>query len=183
MILLGMGAITAITVLYLGRKGWYAFHKAVGITPGVLTYQDPHAPLSLPHIKWQKLSLKTAHLSVLTNEQVRQLQRIDEKVGVYQNYQQALEEQNITPVLTEAQFVLHKMLSQRLPEMLASHYQLTQLKSNSRVDSVRNAEARQLLQDAFDNIENRLDNLLAQMQQRHLQDLRVLQRYMDSHEN
>ena len=182
MILLGMGAITAITVLYLGRKGWYAFHKAVGITPGVLTYQDPHAPLSLPHIKWQKLSLKTAHLSVLTHEQVRQLQRIDEKVGIYQNYQQALEEQNITAALTEAQFVLHKMLSQRLPEMLASHYQLTQSKPNVSVHRV-SAEARQLLQDALDNIENRLDNLLAQMQQRHLQDLRVLRRYMDSHEN
>lgn len=182
MILLGMGAITAITVFYLGRKVWYALHKIVGITPGVLTYQDPKAPLSLPDIQWQKLALKTAHLSVLTHEQVRQLQGIDEKFGVYQHCQQALEQQNITPALTEQQFILHKMLSQRLPEMLASHYQLTQPNNGYQVTAT-SIEARALLQDALDTIDNRLDGLLAQMQHRHLQDLQVMRRYMDSHEN
>lgn len=181
MLLLGIGAITTITVLYLGRKGWHAFHKAVGITPGVLTYQDPRTPLSLPNLKWQNLNLNTTHLSVLPDVQLRQLQRIDEKVVIYQHYQQALEAQNITPALTEQQFVVHKMLHQRLPEMLASHYQVNQPKPNTKTNKM-SKEASELLQGALDNIENRLDNVLAQMEHQHLQDLRVMRRYMDSHD-
>ena len=36
-ILIGVGVVTTVTVVYLGKKGWQALHKAVGITPGVLT--------------------------------------------------------------------------------------------------------------------------------------------------
>ena len=46
-VLIGVGIVTTVTTIYLGRKGWHAFHKMVGITPGVLTYQDSNAPLLL----------------------------------------------------------------------------------------------------------------------------------------
>lgn len=45
----------------------------------------------------------------------------------------------------------------------------------------KKAEANELLQQVFNNIESRLDILLAQEEAQHLQDLRVMTRYMDSH--
>ena len=109
-ILVGIGIVTMVTTFYLGRKGWQAFHKAVGITPGVLTYQDYHAPLSLAAMSWQRLNLNQKHLANVPEQQLRQLQRIDEKVNHYEVYQKELQQQNRTPVATESQFVLHKML-------------------------------------------------------------------------
>ena len=76
-ILIGIGIVTTITTFYLGKKGWHALHKAVGITPGVLTYQDDHAPLSLATLSWQQLSLNKKHLKSLSEQQLRQLQHID----------------------------------------------------------------------------------------------------------
>lgn len=182
-ILIGVGVVTAATVFYLGRKGWYAFHKAVGIAPGVLVYQDAHAPLLLSHISWQQLNLNKKHLKVLSDSQLRQLQHIDKKVANYHNYQNELEAQNVTPTLSEQQFVLHKMLHTRLPEMLASHYHLANLNiSNHTKNGQTQTEADRLLQEVLDNIEQRLDDLLAQMEEQHLQELRVMRKYINSHD-
>lgn len=183
-ILIGVGVVTTAAVFYLGRKGWHAFHKAVGITPGVLVYQDAHAPLSLSHISWQQLSLNKKHLKVLSDSQLRQLQHIDKKVADYDNYQNELEAQNVTPTLSEQQFVLHKMLHTRLPEMLASHYHLANINvSNHIKNREKQAEAGKLLQEVLDNIEQRLDDLLAQMEEQHLQELRVMRKYINSHDS
>jgi len=189
--LLGVGVLTTITVFYLGKKGWQALHKAVGITPGVLTYHDPQAPITLTDMTWQNLTLNNKHLSVLADSQLRQLQRIDHKVATYQGYQQHLQAQNITPAITEQQFVLDKLLHTRLAEMLASHYHLASAGANGRSDpnmsfdatNNKRSEAKQLLQQALTNIEGRLDNLLEQMETQHLQDLRVMKNYIDSHNN
>ena len=181
-ILIGVGVVTTVTVFYLGRKGWHALHKAVGITPGVLIYQDTTAPLSLSNISWQQLNLNKKHLKSLVDEQLHQLQYIDEKVSQYQAYQKELQAQNITPAITEQQFVLHKMLHTRLPEILASYYHLTTINENARkLDNEQSIEAGKLLQGALDNIEQRLDNLLEQMQTQQLQDLRIMKHYIDSH--
>ena len=181
LILLSLGVVTTVTVLYVGRKGWLALHKAVGITPGVLTYQHPQVPLSpyesLSNMKWQQLNLDTEHLKCLSDLQLRQLQNIDKKVVIYHDYQQSLQQQNITPAVTEQQFVLHKWLHQRLPEMLASYHHLV----TTSTSDVKQAEARTLLQQVLDNIEQRLDTLLEQMETQHLQDLRIMKQYMDSH--
>ncbi len=181
LILLSLGVVTTVTVLYVGRKGWLALHKAVGITPGILTYQSPQAPLSayefLSNMKWQQLNLDNKHLKCLSDSQLRQLQNIDKKVVIYQNYQQNMQQQNITPVVTEQHFVLHKWLHQRLPEMLASYYHLV----NASTNRVKSSEAEELLQILLDNIEQRLNILLEQMEGQHLQDLRVMKQYMDSH--
>ncbi len=183
-ILIGIGVVSTVTILYLGRKGWHAFHKAVGITPGVLVYQDAKAPLSLSNIKWQQLNLNKRHLKSLSNKQLNQLQDIDKKVANYQSYQKELQAQNRTSALTEQQFVLHKMLHIRLPEMLASHYHLANINvSNHTKKGNTQAEANRLLQEVLDSIEPRLDGLLAQMQEQHLQELRVMKNYINSHDS
>lgn len=176
LMLFSMGVLSTLTVFYLTKKGWQALHKAVGITPGVLTYQDPQARLSVDTWVWQNLNVNKQHLMHLSDLQLRQLQYIDEKIDLYQSYQQSVEQQSITPALTEQQFVLHKLLHTRLAEMLASHYHLFSVSSNAD----KQAEANQLLQNLLDNIEQRLEGLLTQVEDNNLQDLRVMKQYMDS---
>ena len=181
-VLIGVGVITTMSVFYLSRKGWHAFHKAVGITPGVLIYQNTNAPSSLSNISWQQLNLNKKHLKSLTDSQLSQLQHIDEKVANYYDYQIEIKSQEEMPEITEAQFVLHKMLHTRLPELLSSYYQLTIIKSNAKsINNQSRDEAGKLLQDVLDNIEQRLDSLLEQMAQQQLQDLRIMKSYIDSH--
>ncbi|KAA0924190.1 hypothetical protein FQ082_10260 [Psychrobacter sp. ANT_H56B] len=182
-VLIGVGVIMTMSVFYLSRKGWHAFHKAVGITPGVLVYHDTHAPLALASISWQQLNLNKKHLkSLVDSRQLRQLQHIDEKVAIYYDYQIELKSQEKMTEITEPQFVLHKMLHTRLPELLRSYYQLTIIKSNAKsINNQSRDEAGKLLQDVLDNIEQRLDSLLEQMAQQQLQDLRIMKSYIDSH--
>ena len=183
-ILIGVGVITTVSVFYLGRKGWHALHKMVGITPGVLTYQDSNAPLLLTSLNWQQLNLNKKHLEVLSDKQLRQLQHIDKKVANYHNYQNELEAQNVTSAINEQQFVLHKMLHTRLPEMLASHYHLANINiSNRTKNGQKQTEASRLLQEVLDNIEQRLDGLLERMEEQHLQELRVMKNYIHSHDD
>ena len=183
-ILLGVGVVTTVGVFYLGRKGWHAFHKMVGITPGVLTYQDSNAPLLLTSLNWQQLNLNKKHLEVLSDKQLRQLQHIDKKVANYHNYQNELEAQDVTSAINEQQFVLHKMLHTRLPEMLASHYHLANINvSNHTKNGQKQTEASRLLQEVLDSIEQRLDGLLERMEEQHLQELRVMKNYIHSHDD
>ncbi|MHA1178117.1 hypothetical protein [Psychrobacter faecalis] len=183
-ILIGVGVVTTVGVFYLGRKGWHALHKMVGITPGVLTYQDSNAPLLLTSLNWQQLDLNKKHLEALSDKQLRQLQSIDKKVADYHNYQNELEVQNVTSAINEQQFVLHKMLHIRLPEMLASHYHLANINvSNHTKNGQKQAEASRLLQEVLDSIEQRLDGLLERMEEQHLQELRVMKNYIHSHDD
>jgi len=182
-IVLGVGiAITTITTIYLGKKGWQALHNAVGITPGVLIYQDSNAPLSLSTVSWQQLNLNKNHLKSLSNHELCQLQRIDEKVNNYQTYQKELQAQKTTPVAIEQQFVLNKMLHIRLPEMLASHH-LANISTNLKSPhNDKKSEASELLQQVLNNIEQRLDILSDQMETQHLQDLRIMKNYIDRYD-
>lgn len=183
-ILLGVGVVTTVGVFYLGRKGWHALHKMVGITPGVLTYQDSNAPLLLTSLNWQQLNLNKKHLEALSDKQLRQLQHIDKKVANYHNYQNELEAQNVISAINEQQFVLHKMLNIRLPEMLASHYHLANINvSNHIKNGQKQTEAGRLLQEVLDSIEQRLDGLLERMEEQHLQELRVMKNYIHSHDD
>lgn len=183
-ILIGIGIVTTVTTFYLGKKGWHALHKAVGISPGVLTYRDYDAPLSLSTINWQQLALNKVHLKNLSEPQLRQLKRIDEKVTSYQAYQKSLQAQHKTPAVTEQQFVLNKMLHTRMPEMLASHHHLANINiSVGNANNEKKAEANQLLQQVLNNIEQRLDRLLEQMESQQLQALRVMKNYINSHDS
>ena len=189
-ILIGVGIVTTVTTFYLGRRCWHALHKAVGIRPGVLTYQNDSAPLSLSMLSWQQLSLNKKHLKSLPDHQLRQLQCIDKKVSSYHSYQQSLHTQNKMPTVTEQQFLLNKMLQTRLPDMLASYYHLAILSTDTDTDTdtddknndkKRKADA--LLQKMLDNIEQRLDGLLADIERQNLQDLQAMDRYIDSHDS
>lgn len=183
-ILLGVGVVTTVGVFYLGRKGWHALHRMVGITPGVLTYQDSNAPLLLTSLNWQQLNLNKKHLEALSDKQLRQLQHIDKKVANYHNYQNELEAQDVTSAVNEQQFVLNKMLHTRLPEMLASHYHLATINiSNHTKNGQTQAEAGRLLQEVLDSIEQRLDGLLERMEEQHLQELRAMKNYIHSHDD
>ena len=183
-ILIGVGVVATVSVFYLGRKGWHALHKMVGITPGVLTYQDSNAPLLLTSLNWQQLNLNKKHLEALSDKQLRQLQHIDKKVANYHNYQNELEAQNVISAINEQQFVLHKMLNIRLPEMLASHYHLANINiSNRTKNGQKQTEASRLLQEVLDNIEQRLDGLLERMEEQHLQELRVMKNYIHSQDD
>ncbi len=183
-ILIGVGVVTTVGVFYLGRKGWHALHKMVGITPGVLTYQDSNAPLLLTSLNWQQLNLNKKHLEVLSDKQLRQLQHIDKKVANYHKYQNELEAQDVTSAINEQQFVLHKMLHTRLPEMLASHYHLANINiSNRTKNGQKQTEAGRLLQEVLDSIEQRLDGVLERMEEQHLQELRVMKNYIHSHDD
>lgn len=118
----------------------------------------------------------------MSDQQLRQLKRIDNKVSGYQAYQAALQAQHKTPAITEAQFVLNKMLQTRLPEMLATHYQLTNINVTNE-NSEKRLEASELLQSVLDNIEQRLDRLLAQMDEEQLKELRVMTHYINTHDS
>ena len=183
-ILIGVGVVATVSVFYLGRKGWHALHRMVGITPGVLTYQDSNAPLLLTSLNWQQLNLNKKHLEALSDKQLRQLQHIDKKVANYHNYQNDLEAQDVTSAINEQQFVLHKMLHIRLPEMLASHYHLATIHVSHHTKSgQKQVEAGRLLQEVLDSIEQRLDGLLERMEEQHLQELRVMKNYIHSHDD
>ena len=183
-ILIGVGVVATVSVFYLGRKGWHALHRMVGITPGVLIYQDSNAPLLLTSLNWQQLDLNKKYLEALSDKQLRQLQHIDKKVANYHNYQNELEAQDVTSAINEQQFVLHKMLHTRLPEMLVSHYHLANINvSNRTKNGQKQTEAGRLLQEVLDSIEQRLDGLLERMEEQHLQELRVMKNYIHSHDD
>ncbi len=176
-VLLGIGIISTVTVVYLGKKGWQAFHSAVGITPGTLTYQDLSIPVTM---RWQQLDLDKRHLADLPTHLLAQLQRIDNKTEIYLSYEQTLNEQYITPVVTENQFNVQKLLQTRLPEMLASRYRLFNSSLNTQDHAKQ--EANTLLQEVLDTIEQRLDTLLKRIEADNIQELRVMKRYIDSQE-
>lgn len=185
---LSIGVISIVTSLYLGKKGWHALHKVVGISPGTLIYQSPNAPLSLPDLTWQQLILDQKHLGLVSDDQLLQLKRLDDKMLAYQQYQRELDTQNPTRILTAEHFVLQKWLDIRLPQMLNSHYHAQlgirnqDVKGKSiNTDNTNRLTASQLLQEGLDNIEQLLDNQLAQIEVRHLQELQIMQRYMNEH--
>ena len=178
LMLLSMSVLGTVTVYYLGRKVWLMLHQAVGITPGALSYQNPNTPLLTNALVWKILTVNKQHLLHLSDRQLRQLQAIDSKVATYRHCQQSLAQQNITAMMTEQQFILHKLLQTRLPEMLASHHHLVSVSTSNN----KRTEARKLLQTLLDNIEQRLESLVAQMENTHLQDLRVMKQYLDSHD-
>lgn len=178
MILIGVGAVTAITIYYLGKKSWHALHRIAGITPGVMVYQNPKAPLLINKLKWQKLNLNRVHLQVLNNELLRQLQNIDQKLAHFESYQQSLNDNN--KALSEEEFTAHKFIYSRLPEMLASYYHLRQSYQQKNVNAARMSDAEQLLKELLDSIEERLDGVLSKIEAQHWQELKVMKRYLDT---
>ena len=205
-----VGVVAVLTTAYVAKKSWQAFHRMVGITPGQVTYisadsaVDKLAHLADATLVWQQLQLDNEYLEYLPVLQIQHLQRIDTKMQAYETWQhQSLQETgslgkqqksfstaNLSAnMLTEEAFLLKKLIADRLPEalgryhLLAKNQALTSALSPSTKQSQHLAEALQVLQTLLERIEKNLDKLLEQYEQEQLQNLRAMQRYLDSRED
>lgn len=203
------GIVAVAATAYLGRKGWLAFHRAVGITPGKLEYVEP-SQLSLPHTPTLiQLDLKQHYLEHLPPSLINQLQRIDTKADLYQQYIVEAEQAGHTVSVSEQRFVLSKLLDTRLPEVLESYHRVTQhearlsqsmakdesgkLKNKAFFDPVYSdlsgnkeqkmppaqSQAFDLLTELLSDIEQRLDTALQHCQDESLQELQAMRRYIN----
>lgn len=208
-IFLGVGALVVSTagMVYLGRKGWHAFHRAVGITPGTLKYVEPSADLAPQLIQ---LTLEAEVLQYLPPVTLAQLKRIDEKADIYQQWQDELATQGQVVPTSEEQFMVRKLLNERIPEMLADYHTLAQYQNRLDQVDISNlpqrdpesqstlhstvqtpvtkkadtlASAFSLLVELLDTTEHRLDQLLTRHSDLHHQSLQVMKRYLDSLDN
>ncbi|MDO5767992.1 MAG: hypothetical protein Q4P13_00680 [Psychrobacter sp.] len=171
----------AAGVAYIGRKGWYAFHKAVGITPGTMYYTPPsQAPLPV----LIELEIDKTVLAHLPSSALELLTRIDHKADIYQQWLDDLAQQGRQLPSSEEQFIVRKILSERLPDMLKDYQTLAQhqqrlSKLQQTTEQQNMAAALALLIELLDSTEKRLDQLLAQCQDSHYQELKVMRRYLD----
>lgn len=182
----GVLIVTTVGVGYAGKKGWHAFHRAVGITPGTMRYSD--APALEPP-KLIQLNIDTAWLPHLPIEALTILKRIDDKADIYQRWRDELAAQGRVLPSSEAQFVVGKLLDERLPQMLADYHALAQYQhqlANIQVQAAAppNADATltaayELLIELLTTTEAKLDGLLTNCGESHYHDLKVMRRYLD----
>lgn len=175
-VVVAMGTGTA----YLLRKGWFAFHKAVGISPETMIYIPPeqYQPVLL-HLPLDKIQLMA--LPVVMRQK---LAIIDNKSQQLQFYNQQLSAQHKLST-DERYLVLQKLLQNTLPQAV-SHYQHIQPQpmgdNQPYIKSVNSTKdnAKILISHIIDDVEMRLDALLAECQQGSLNELRIIKRYLDS---
>jgi len=179
-IVIGTGVIFVVATWYVGKKSWHALHRMVGITPGTMVYTNPYALLTLKDLRLQQLTIPKAHLQNLSEAHLTHIQRIDDKISLYQQYYKNSED-IATHTVSEQHIILHKLMDTRLPEMLRSYHlqhTLTQKKeSHAETDNT----AVQLLTNSLQGIEAQLDAGLQTLQQKHLDDLHIMNRYIDEH--
>lgn len=189
-ILLSAGTVvlTALGVAYMGRKSWHAFHRAVGITPGTVEFVPPSSTPELPAL--MQLKIDDAVLQHLPPPILSQLLRIDNKADIYQQWQDELAQQGHTVPANEAQFVVRKLLSERLPAMLTDYQTLAQhqqrlstLDGDSREENDTLQAALSLLTELLELTESRLDLLLEQCRDSSYQELVIMKRYLDKLEH
>ncbi|WP_019673725.1 hypothetical protein [Psychrobacter lutiphocae] len=214
LVTLGAGIITTVAIGYIGRKGWHAFHRAVGISPGKMTYVEP---AQLPPPPMLQLSLATSQMQGLPIVIMEQLQRIDTKADILQQWRVERVEAGQPLQVSEEEFVVSKLLQTRLPELLDSYQQLlrherrlhqvaTQSLHNSSSHNKRahnkrahnkllnsepsndelseqQAQALRLVMELLLNIEDKLDGLLRGCQNDALQQLQVMQRYLQQRQD
>ena len=73
-VLIGAGVVAVVAAGYVGRKGWLALHRAVGITPGTLKYVPPS---QLPPPPMLQLTLAESQIKDLPPVIMERLLRID----------------------------------------------------------------------------------------------------------
>ncbi|WP_296403871.1 hypothetical protein [Psychrobacter sp.] len=120
-VLIGAGVVAIMATGYVGRKGWLAFHRAVGITPGTLKYVEP-SQLPLPPML--QLTLAESQIKGLPPVVTEQLLRIDGKADVFQQLRTESIEGGQTLALSEEEFVVGKLLQTRLPELINSYQRI-----------------------------------------------------------
>lgn len=192
-VVLGIVAVLGVGGAYVLRKGWFAFHKAVGITPGTMIYVPPeqYQPVLL------HLPLDKNQLMALPVTMRQRLAQIDQKAQRLQSYHD-------TPSLhypDERRFILVKLLQNELPQAIGHYhrYQHERLSKHSsdvskfnvkkvdvnkvdvnKVDMPKaDDESLQLLEHIMMNVESRLDALLDDHESDSLHELNVIKRYLD----
>lgn len=187
-VVLGIVAVLGVGGAYVLRKGWFAFHKAVGITPGTMIYVPPeqYQPVLL------HLPLDKNQLMALPVTMRQKLAQIDQKAQRLQSYHDK-------PSLhypDERRFVLVRLLQNELPQAIGHYhrYQHERLSKHSsdvskfnvkkvdvkKVDMPKaDDESLQLLEHIMMNVESRLDALLDDHESDSLHELNVIKRYLD----
>ncbi len=129
-----------------------------------------------------------------TFEAKQQLQRVDDKADIYQQWLADLEKQDnhlASPATTtENQFVLSKLMSEHLPNIISTYQNIIKHKqrlqaSTSSFDqkSISDKESQKallLLTELLDDIESRLDILLRECERQQIQELQVMKRYLQA---
>ena len=195
-VLIGVGVAAVAVAGYVGRKGWLAFHRAVGITPGTLKYVEPS---QLPPPPMLQLTLVEDQIKGLPPAIVEQLLRIDGKADIFQQWRNDMIKAGQTPMVSEDEFMVSKLLQIRLPELIESYqriarhedllqqanhraataaYNSKQVSSENQI-SENKAQALGLLLEVLIKIETKLDVLLEDCQSEALQQMQVMQRYLD----
>lgn len=195
-VLIGVGVVAVVAAGYVGRKGWLAFHRAVGITPGTLKYVEPS---QLPPPPMLQLTLVDDQIKGLPPVIVEQLLRIDGKADIFQQWRNEAVKAGQTPMVSEDEFMVSKLLQTRVPELIESYQRIarhedllqqaanrasTVAHANSQVSGEENmsenkAQALGLLLEVLMKIETKLDSLLEGCQNEALQQMQVMQRYLD----
>ncbi len=213
-VVIGIAVVGTVIAGVAIRKAWYGFHRLVGISPKKMTYIPPEQQ-ALQTQQWQasfqpqliQVNLSTEQLSLLPFEAKQQLQRVDDKADIYQQWLADLEKQDnhlASPATTtENQFVLSKLMSEHLPNIVNTYQNIIKHKqriqsstSHSNQDGIiwledknnnksqketqKAEEALSLLTQLLDDIESRLDILLRECERQQIQELQVMKRYLQA---
>ena len=193
-VLIGAGVVAVVAAGYVGRKGWLALHRAVGITPGTLKYVPP-SQLPPPMLQ---LTLAESQIKDLPPVIMERLLRIDGKADVFQQLRTEAIDVGQNPATSEDEFVVSKLLQTRLPELINSYQRIARQEaliqqathravssqhaissaSNSIEMSEGKAQALAVLLEVLITIETKLDALLERYQNDALQDMQVMRRYL-----
>lgn len=193
-VLIGAGVVAVVAAGYVGRKGWLALHRAVGITPGTLKYVPP-SQLPPPMLQ---LTLAESQIKDLPPVIMERLLRIDGKADVFQQLRTEAMDAGQTLATSEDEFVVSKLLQTRLPELINSYQRIARQEaliqqanhravssqhaissaSNSTEMSESKAQALAVLLEVLITIETKLDALLERYQNDALQDMQVMRRYL-----
>lgn len=174
--LLGLGVLLVVwfVIKPMLSRLWLKFHLLVGIEVGkpridyhhdprhglVLTYQPVNANI---HGNLPAVQLSRDDIAALSPTAQQLLWRINDKLARYQNWCNAAPNDQAAPPLTEAQFVLNRLLQDTLPNVLQRYLQLARYTpEHLRATTADNLSADDMLIKILQQTEGQLDTLLAE---------------------
>lgn len=174
--LLGLGVLLVVwfVIKPMLSRLWLKFHLLVGIEVGkpridyhhdprhglVLTYQPVNANI---HGNLPAVQLSRDDIAALSPTAQQLLWQINDKLARYQNWCNAAPNDQAAPPLTEAQFVLNRLLQDTLPNVLQRYLQLARYTpEHLRATTADNLSADDMLIKILQQTEGQLDTLLAE---------------------
>lgn len=174
--LLGLGVLLVVwfVIKPMLSRLWLKFHLLVGIEVGkpridyhhdprhglVLTYQPVNANI---HGNLPAVQLSRDDIGALSPTAQQLLWQINDKLARYQNWCNAAPNDQAAPPLTEAQFVLNRLLQDTLPNVLQRYLQLARYTpEHLRATTADNLSADDMLIKILQQTEGQLDTLLAE---------------------